>query len=270
MTYLTKAINRPFVYVDRMGVERLKRFILELICVVFFLTILIGINYIKDLNAQLLSVNDQMVELNEQLTTYQTAVEVQKKTIATLNADLDSITKRSEEIIAQNEELVERMYLYDNYDYVLINSAGQRTDITAEQLKLGTELMEKEGIDPDMLFSIIMIESTGREKSANKYSSARGYCQLISSTGYDMYRRLGYDPSNYNHEVMALDGTLNIRMGCKLIALLMKQYNGDVEKVLNHYSGYLTTDYYNKFVNYLAKGGSSISQIEARYARSHI
>ena len=49
----------------------------------------------------------------------------------------------------------------------------------------------------------------------------------------------------------------------------MKQYNGDVEKVLNSYTGHLTNNYYNKFVNYLERGGSSIAQIEARYAEAH-
>ena len=262
MEYLVKAVNRPFTYLDKLDDRKIKLLVLKLICLAMFMTILLGINYVK-------AVSERLNTMNDELISYQAAVEVQQNTIETLTADLDKITTKSEKIIAQNKDLTEKMYLYDNYDYALINSAGKRTDITAEQLKLGTELMEKEGIDPDMLFSIIMIESTGREKSANKSSSARGYCQLISSTGYSMYKKLGYDPSEYNHEKMALDGTLNIRMGCKLIAILMDKYNGDVVKVLNSYTGKLNNAYYNKFVNYLEKGGSSISQIEARYRKAN-
>lgn len=263
MNYITTVIKQPIFVLNRMSEEKAKQLLIKLLCLFLFMGILIGIDYLKD-------TTNRMAEMEEQLKSYEAAVAVQQQTIETLNADLDSITEQSEAIIAQNKELAEQMDLYNNYDYVLINSAGNRTDITTEQLQLGKELMEKEGIDPDMLFSIIMIESTGREKSANKYSSARGYCQLIESTGYSMYKRLGYDPSEYNHEKMALDGTLNIRMGSKLIAILMKQYNGDVKKVLNSYSGYLTDSYYNKFVNYLKKGGTSISQIEAKYAKAHM
>lgn len=251
MNYLTKTINRTN--------ENSKKLILEITCVVLFILLIIGFFYVKGLHSQLL-------EAQQEITTQKVAIEVQQDTIETLNADLDNMEEQSEKIIAQNKDLVKKVNLYDKYKYVLIDSAGNRTDITTEQLELGVKLMEKEGIDPDMLFSIIMIESRGHSQAANKSSTAKGYCQLIDSTALAMWKKLGNDASQYNHSTMALNGDLNIKMGCELIATLMDQYDGNVERALNSYSGYLTADYRNKFVNYLAKGDSSIAQIEAKYA----
>ncbi len=254
MNYLTKTINRR----SKIDKKRTKSYTFELITFAVVAIFLAGIISIVSLNVEL-------AEAKEMVRAQEAAIEVQQETIATLNSDLDNVTEQSEKIIAQNKDLKKKVELYDKYDYALIDSAGNRTDITTEQLEIGVKEMKKAGIDPNLLFSIIMIESRGQSDAANKSSTARGYCQLLDSTGLAMYKRLGYDGSTYNHSSMALNGDLNIKMGAAYLTYLMDYYNGDIIKTLNNYCGYLTDDYRSKLDGYLDEGGTSLAQIQADY-----
>ena len=57
--------------------------------------------------------------------------------------------------------------------------AGNRTDLTFSQLNHGIEQMEKRGISPHLLFGIVKLESSGRERVDNSVSTARGYGQFL-------------------------------------------------------------------------------------------
>lgn len=185
------------------------------------------------------------------------------------DTDIAELNQTVENLKIDNElfdKLKHRAELYEEYEYVLVDSMGNRTDMTYEQLEYGIDRMKSNGINPHLLFSIIMVESGGHEDAANPSSSALGYGQLIASTGKSMYKLLGYT-GNYNHQQMATNGKLNIEMCSLLISRNMKQYNGDVNKVLCLYTGSnpVNQGYVNKLSKYLAMGGTSLAEIQNQY-----
>lgn len=193
---------------------------------------------------------------------------IQEERISELTNNIEDLEEDLQQLEVDYEDynkLKHRKELYDEYEYVLFDSTGKRTDMTYEYLEYGIDLMESEGIDPDLLFSIIMVESEATEKATNSQSTARGFCQMLSSTGKSMYELLGYTKP-YNHD-MAFDGKLNIEMGVKLISRNMEKYNGDVNKVLCLYTGSTPVNerYLRKLNKYLSLGGTSLSQVQNSY-----
>lgn len=196
-----------------------------------------------------------------------------KKTVTTQTDKIEQLTKDLEKETFDKKEyevLKNRKELYDEYSYVLVDESGNRTDMTYEQLEYGIGLMEKEGIDPDMLFSIIMVESRAHEDAANSSSTARGYCQILESTARSMYASLGRDPSQYNHEAMATDGKLNMELGVELISRNMEKYDGDVDKVMSLYTGGVSRGYYDRLEKYLNKGGTSMNGLKESYVKPSV
>ncbi len=174
----------------------------------------------------------------------------QLKDIANKNKKLNKIVKKDEETI---KELSDRVNTFERYEYALYYG-NKRNDLTYDQIKLGEELMEAKGYDPDLLFGIIMVESRGLADVVNPTSNATGYGQFLSGTGKFIYERV-LGEGRYNHSITPKDGDTNIRMMVAYLDLLYDKYNGDIVKTIKEYCG--SSDY-TKTYSYMNKINSHI------------
>jgi len=159
------------------------------------------------------------------------------------------------------QELSEREELYDKYEFAIIRSNHTRTDIRYEDFKHLEEIAEEEGISQDgidLCLSFVMNESNGLEKAANANSSARGYGQLLSSTGRFCYTSL-MGHNSYNHEVIALDGPTNLEMSLRYLAYLDEYNHHNAVAVVRSYCGGWNDAYVAKLNRYLSRGTTPTS-----------
>ena len=159
------------------------------------------------------------------------------------------------------QELSEREELYDKYEFAIIRSNHTRTDIRYEDFKHLEEIAEEEGISQDgidLCLSFVMNESNGLEKAANANSSARGYGQLLSSTGRFCYTSL-MGHNSYNHEVIALDGPTNLEMSLRYLAYLDEYNHHNAVAVVRNYCGGWNDAYVAKLNRYLSRGTTPTS-----------
>ena len=125
-----------------------------------------------------------------------------------LSEDNVALLEQANGYKAAAEEYAERSELYDKYSYAILRKDGSKTDITYDQLRTAESLMEETGVDVDLMLSMIMVESNGKEKAASKTSTARGYGQFLKGTGEFDYEKLLHK-GNYDHSY-ALNGDTNI------------------------------------------------------------
>lgn len=104
----------------------------------------------------------------------------------------------------------------------------------------------KYGYDPHIQFRLIGFESGFKYDNQNPASSARGYGQILRSTGRWIYEdelNLG----KYNHK-LAYDPYINIQMSTWYMSYLLKRNRGNVKRALMGYNGYELGDLYWKKV----------------------
>ena len=201
--------------------------------------------------AGLTSVNDQLTEEATKFTTAMQTLEDQNKSLADSN----------EEYYNELAKFKKRSELYNKYEYAVIDPWGNRTDLTYDQLDTAESAMKDAGIDPDLLFSLVMIESNGTEKAKNSSSTAKGYCQLLNGTAKSMYK-MAYGTTSGYYPNITLDGDTNLTLGVELLSYL-KQHNSSVYAMVDGYRGYCDTAYNNKLNSFLAKGGTSLAKINS-------
>lgn len=85
---------------------------------------------------------------------------------------------------------------------------------------------DKYNVDPDLIKAIMHQESRNKPNAVNADSGATGIMQIMPATA----KGLGVDPSQLK------DPQVNIEAGAKLIAELMKRYNGNIKQVLSAYN----------------------------------
>lgn len=152
----------------------------------------------------------------------------------------------------------ERSELYDKYEYTILFD-GQRTDIQYDQLKTGIDIMEENGIDPNILFSVIMTESHGVENAKNSTSTASGYGQLLVSTGKSVYEKyMDNEPGTFDKE-MLLDGETNITIAANYLSQLIDN-SSNLTEALYKYRGIPDSKWLNSVNKYLVEGGTSIDE----------
>jgi hypothetical protein len=184
--------------------------------------------------------------------------------LQSISNDLDeqnkSLATSNEEYYNELVELRNRAELYDKYEYALINSTGDRTDITYDQLRNLSDLLEDYKVnDQDLILSWIMVESGGNEKIKNSSSSAKGYGQFLDSTSKYVYTNLlGYDDWDSS---VALDGNINIQMMVAYINYLYDYSGNNLYATINNYRGCYDESYISKLNMYLANNDKSIDII---------
>lgn len=126
-----------------------------------------------------------------------------------------------------------RSELYDKYEYAILYK-GERTDLTYAEIELGEQLMIEKGLDPNLMFGTIMVESKGKTDIVNKTSGATGYGQFLNSTARWVWTDL-MGNKNY-HSDLRKDGTANIQMMAEYYDYLYSK-NKSTFKVVKSYSG---------------------------------
>lgn len=159
-----------------------------------------------------------------------------------------------------------REELYDKYKYALYYE-GERTDITYDQLKTGVTIMENNGLDPNLLFAVIMVESKGKENAKNDSSTASGFGQILTSTGKDVYEDY-MNKGKFSNDLL-MDGTTNIEITANYLNQLIEN-NGTLTEALYKYRGKTDKYWINAVDEYMHEGGSSIEQAEKDYKQNVI
>lgn len=191
---------------------------------------LVGANMTLDV------VEDQINQLNEEIKTKQT-----------------ELTNLEEQIKIRQEVFNEVSYkaeITTKYDYALYDTEGKRNDLNFELLELGHNLMTEYGLDPNLLFGIIMVESEGHAGVTNSSSGAAGLGQFMPETGE--YVSTKFLNTSYDHSVTPYDPASNIRMMASYLDYLYKKYNGNTMRVLKEYCGgddSFTQQYYQRACN---------------------
>lgn len=233
---------------------------------------------IKDLNE--LDTKMKLIKDNYNLavTNYDSIVESNlemNKRINNVVSDILVLDYENVKLINANDKYyTELMYyknreeLYDKYKYALYYE-GERTDITFDQLKTGIDIMEKNGIDPNILFSVIMVESKGKANAKNDSSTASGFGQILTSTGKDVYEDyMGKGSGSFDNSIL-MDGTKNIEITANYINQLVEN-NGTITEALYRYRGKDSNLYLNAVDEYMHEGGSSIEEAEKDYKNNVI
>lgn len=179
----------------------------------------------------------------------------------TLDEQNQSLAQSNQQYYEELQQYKNRAELYDKYDYALIDEAGNRTDITYDQLQSLQTLVQNSSInDEDLILSWIMTESGGKENAQNSSSTAKGYGQFLNGTSKFVYTDL-MGESGW-HPGVALDGSTNMEMMVNYVDYLYKQNNGDLYATIRSYRGKNDiSGYVAKIDSYLANKGKSVAQI---------
>lgn len=253
--------------------------LLKVVCcltLMFIGSLLIASNKIDDLTNEISRLENNSILLKDEISTLAIKNEELVGTFnylsETLKTTFDMIVELDESnntLKQDNHELQtiiskyeERAELFDKYEYAIIRDNGTRTDITYDNIKNLEQLVqEKEMTEEtvDLVLSLAMTESNGKEKVNNKTSTARGYGQILSSTGEFVYCRL-MDNSSYSHE-LAYDGDTNFAMMVNYLDYLNIKNRGNMTKVIDGYRGIESDDYKYKVDGYLSKAGLELNTL---------
>lgn len=189
------------------------------------------------------------------------------ETITELNSILETLDTQNKELVNANEayyneltELRRKAELYDHYNYALVDSCGNRTDITYDQLEILEDLLADSKVnDQDLILALIMTESGGNEKCRNSQSTAKGYGQFLDGTSKFVYCNL-LNKDNWSPSV-ALDGETNLEMTVAYIEYLYEK-DENLYNALRRYRGKQDiTKYVARMDTFLAHNNKSVYEI---------
>lgn len=233
-------------------------------------------NFVKEMEIQ--GLNDTIDGLNAEIDSLSTSVENYQKSnkqfagsIANLKSIIDELDLSNQQLIKENKKLnkkvkalQKKISVYDKYAYAVFDKGGNRTDLTYEQIKTGEELMLEKGMDPDLLFGIIMTESTGKENASNSTSTARGYGQVLAGTAKTVYEDIqGHGKGTYSHS-MAFNGMTNISLVVSYLDW-MHDNGWSLNKTIIRYRGLNDPAYFRSIDSYISKSGNSLAKISASW-----
>ena len=179
-------------------------------------------------------------------------------TVTELDNQNKKLSKENKQMHKDLDKYEKRSELFNKYEYAIYHGK-KRTSFTYSQLELAEDIMEKKGMDANLLLAIAMTESAGDEKSESSSSTAKGYGQFLKGTGKFVYEDL-MKAGTYNHSY-ALNGSTNIKLMANYLEYLQKNKNS-VYSMIESYRGVPNcTGYMNKVNSYLVKGGTSLEKI---------
>lgn len=147
----------------------------------------------------------------------------------------------------------EDQQVISRYSFVLKDTENENTDMNDDLILYGYKLMKKKGLDPSLLFGIIMVESEGHKGCKNPDSGAAGLGQFMEETGIFVYEKL-MGKSGYDHEYTPYLPKTNIEMMVVYLDYLYDKYQGSTLDVLKQYCGgdeAFTYNYYLKVANWV-------------------
>ena len=216
--------------------------------------------------ASLACADTYISEIEDSLGILRDSTEEFQSVIDELDEQNAGLLKENKKLAKELDTYKEREELYDKYEYALYDTAGNRTDLTYDQIKTGEELMTAKGMDPDLLFGLFMTESGGKELASNPTSTARGYGQLLKGTGQFVYENLqGHAKGSYSHQY-AYNGDMNISMTVDLLDYFKNDKGYSLHKTIQSYRGLSDVSGYEAKINsYISKSGNSLSAIAAKW-----
>lgn len=218
---------------------------------------------LKNVNTDMASLSDQVETMTFQNTVMKESLIGMRKTVNTLDSSNTKLKKENKSLNSDLKKFTKRAELYNKYEYAVYDKAGKRTDLTYEQIATGEELMKKEGIDPDLLFGIIMTESGGDENATSSTSTARGYGQFLAGSGKYVYENVLH-LGTYNHS-MAYNGNTNIKMAAGYLGYLKNKRGFSAYKAVKAYRGIEPTAYIRTINSYIGTKGNSFAKIAANW-----
>ena len=218
---------------------------------------------LQNINADVVSISNETIVLQSQNKILSDSISGMKNTIDKLDASNAKLIKDNKSLDKSLKKFENRAELYDKYEYAVYDKSGKRTDLTYSQIKTGEELMKAEGIDPDLLFGMIMTESGGDETATSSSSTARGYGQFLAGSGKYVYEKILH-LGTYSHS-MAYNGDTNIKMAAGYLGYLKNTRGFSAYAAVKAYRGVEPTAYIRTINSYIGKKGKSFNQIAANW-----
>lgn len=131
-----------------------------------------------------------------------------------------------------------------------LNYSG--SDMTVDDIRMIKKLGAQYGVNPHLWLALVELESGFNSQAQSSKSSAKGWGQVLRSTGEWLYEDKLHLGNNYNHNTMALNKEINARMSMYYLASNIKSHKGNIAKALIRYNGNeLGQAYPDKVANYL-------------------
>lgn len=222
-----------------------------------------GYNTLSTEYSQMVSENAAITQENADM---KSVIEQTDASLASLKAEVESLRAENKSLTKKYNQAVKDVAIIDKYKYALIDESGNRTDLTLDEMKLGIELMEEKGYDPNILFSIGMVESGYNRTCTNSRSTAKGYHQFLNDTAKFTYETLMNKGKGTWTPGVAFDGKTNIKMCVEYFDYLMKKH-GNFYKAIGQYcgkgtaKGSFTYTYINRMDKHASRSGVSIYNI---------
>lgn len=219
-------------------------------------------NQLNSANDDIETISARVITLESRNKTLASSISGMKNTVDALDESNAKLIKNNKSLNKKLKKFESRSELYDKYEYAIYDKQGKRTDLTYNQIKTGEELMKEQGIDPDLLFGIIMTESNGNEKAASSISTARGYGQFLKGSGKYVYENILHLGA-YDHS-MAYNGDINIKMAAGYLGYF-KDKGYSAYAAVKAYRGVEPTAYIKTINSYIGTKGKSFAQIAANW-----
>ena len=191
--------------------------------------------------------------------------------ITQLNVDRDLLIADNQLLMMEIEEYESRSELYDRYGFFLYDKRGERNDITYDHLRSLEEMVEGTSIpNPELVLSIIYLESAGHADAYNASSSASSFGQFLPSTARSVWIKvLGNSEESWDPD-MVFDPDINLQLTVAYMDYLIKKHGSPREALRqysgsgsndNHLNGYIATlDSYLRHTN-----AGTFAEINAQY-----
>lgn len=181
------------------------------------------------------------------------SIEAAKEETATVQKEYDKL------VADMTQEDEAQFNVISKYWYVL-RDAEPDCGLTLGMMTYADALCKQKDINPDIIWTILDIESDFQPDAQNSKSSARGLGQLLASTAKSIYEGyMGNGKGSYSHN-MAYNGYTNLEIVINYIAYLKENY-GDIRVMINGYSGDQSGKYYNNFAAIMRKNGHNLNDL---------
>lgn len=193
---------------------------------------------------------------------YEQIISGMNEMIYTLDQENKSLASSNQQYFETIQLYEEREELFDKYEYAITRTDGTRTDLTYEQLSNVEELAEEQGVDVDLVLSIVMTESNGVEDAKSSRSTAKGYGQILDGTGEFIWENL-LDNGTYKSSY-ALNGDYNLQMTTAYLGYLGDYWDQDIYMVIKNYrgeDGEILKNYMSKIDSYLETKNKTLDQL---------
>lgn len=203
--------------------------------------------------------NSEICEKNQTIISLGRTIDHLGEVINDVDDQITEVANINKEYVDELTMLRNRSELYDKYEYAIIDN-GERTELTYAEIELGEQLMHEKGIDPNLMFGTIMVESRANPKAVNASSGATGYGQFLNSTARWVWTDLMGNKNYYSD--LRKNGEVNIQMMAEYYDYLYS-VNNNTFKVVKCYSGNKTdegaSEYLAKVNNFTRKVGVTLN-----------